>query len=865
VATRLYGVATTPAPVSPTTQGGWFSQAGYVVRNLSLNKAAATETRSAVNVTSGANNNALAFQLVSPPLAAQTIAAGGTISIIMRGRELATTDNINKRYRMVYVVSNDGSTVRGTLVTFAATASTTELGTSLSGTVMAINAGIGSALAVSAGDRIVVEVGYGMSSTGTTPQYDMVIGGNGTDHTTTEGDTTGTVPWIEFSQNLTWAPITESVLGLGTGTRAFPDAVVPSNPGKLVVRIGAENGNAVGNLTPSGGGLTWTKRVEANAGDVNNAFVQIWTADTASTTPVTVTITPSGGGSPSTAQYAATVDADPGTGIGVSSAGTGKTRTINPATGSHVYGVVADWSAGATGTIAWTPSGATADYAEQDAVHMTAWFGEWPSVTTGSVAYGLSTPSPTTPSTAVLEITAGVDARSAATQDSFTAASAIVDAKTPARATQDSVGTADRPTGSKTPARATVDSLAPVGIPVKQTIIAKSAATVDALGTAGRPAGTKGESRALVDSAAAADAVVARKTPAQATVDSTAATEVLVSRKTPARATVDSLGPAAAVPTRKSVATATQDSLTPQGQPVKLAGKTTQDSAGAADAAAGFKAASRAVADAVGTAGRPAGTRSAIGVATDSAATADRPAVVKGSARAVADSATPTDRPAATRAAARALVDSTAAADRPTLGSKARSATLADSLSPDAIASKGLTATHPAASSVAPTEALVGRKSASGATSDSVGTASRPAAGAVARTRATVDAVSCTARPAGRKTAIVVAGESASPTTRIIATRAVVGSTRASLAAGDSTAGRKLGNGATRSSASPSGLPFRVLIYRNIRIKTGRLRPTGPGGTLHRYAPDGSIVPTTIAGVVRRRGITGRLHRYGDT
>jgi hypothetical protein len=202
VATRLYGVANTAAPVSPAFDSGWLSTTGSVRRGMSLTKAATTETVAGQAIASGAGNNALAFQLVSDPLDAQTI-TGGTVTVIMRGRELATTDNVNKRWRKVYVVSNDGSTVRGTLVSMAASASTTELGTSPAGTVMALNAGTGT-LAVSAGDRIVVEVGYGLSSTGTTPQADMVIGGNGTDHTTTEGDTTGTVPWVEFSQNLTF-------------------------------------------------------------------------------------------------------------------------------------------------------------------------------------------------------------------------------------------------------------------------------------------------------------------------------------------------------------------------------------------------------------------------------------------------------------------------------------------------------------------------------------------------------------------------------------------------------------------------------------------------------------------------------------
>lgn len=202
MATRLYGVATTAAPVSPGFDAGWQSTTGAVRRSLSTSKAAATETRSAVAITSGANNECLGFQLVSPPLNAGAIA--GTVTIMTRGRELATTDNVDRRARCAYVVSRDGSTVRGTLLAQGFdTGATTELGTTLAG-YRAANATALSSVTAQQGDRIVVELGYGMSGTGTTPQFDMVVGGNGTDHANADGDTTGAVPWVEFSQTLSF-------------------------------------------------------------------------------------------------------------------------------------------------------------------------------------------------------------------------------------------------------------------------------------------------------------------------------------------------------------------------------------------------------------------------------------------------------------------------------------------------------------------------------------------------------------------------------------------------------------------------------------------------------------------------------------
>lgn len=201
MATRLYGVATTAAPISPTPDAGWQATTGFVSRSLATTQAAATETRATVAVTSGANNETLGFQLISDPLNAGAVA--GTVTIMTRGRELAGTDNIDRRARGIQLVSGDGLTVRGVLLAQGFHSVTTELGTTLAGR-QAANADALTSQTAQAGDRIVVEVGYGMSTTGTSPQYDMVIGGNGTDHANTDGDTTGTVPWVEFSQTLSF-------------------------------------------------------------------------------------------------------------------------------------------------------------------------------------------------------------------------------------------------------------------------------------------------------------------------------------------------------------------------------------------------------------------------------------------------------------------------------------------------------------------------------------------------------------------------------------------------------------------------------------------------------------------------------------
>lgn len=201
MATRLYLVANHAPAATPGFDAGWPDTSQMVRRLLATFKEATTELRSGT-LSGVAGNYALAAQLHSPPLlGAQTIS--GTITITSRGRELAGTDNINKRARALRVYGQDG-TLRGTLDAWAATASTTELSTTLSGQVHATNGSITSVNAQD-GDYIVVELGYGESSTGTTPNWELALGGSGTDHANANNDATGTVPWVEFSANLVFA------------------------------------------------------------------------------------------------------------------------------------------------------------------------------------------------------------------------------------------------------------------------------------------------------------------------------------------------------------------------------------------------------------------------------------------------------------------------------------------------------------------------------------------------------------------------------------------------------------------------------------------------------------------------------------
>ncbi len=203
MATRLYTRASDLPPVTSVAFQSWPDTTQAVRRNLDLSKTPATEVRSGT-LTGVAANQALAVQAISPPLdGAQSIA--GTFSLICHARELDALDNIDQRAYYVAVISFDGSTLRGTCKVRSTSGTVTEYTLTLAGVVYSVGNAITTVAALD-GDRILIEYGPGESTAGTTPQWEIGLGGNGTDHTTTEGDTTGTVGWFELSGNLLFKP-----------------------------------------------------------------------------------------------------------------------------------------------------------------------------------------------------------------------------------------------------------------------------------------------------------------------------------------------------------------------------------------------------------------------------------------------------------------------------------------------------------------------------------------------------------------------------------------------------------------------------------------------------------------------------------
>jgi hypothetical protein len=155
---KLY-LSNRTAPYTPgTLRGAWDDTAGAVTRTLEAEKLPgggvhATVARAETNAS--ANFEVLLYRGVSGPLAAQTIT--GTIDVLIGMQESSTSADFVWHIH-VYVTQGDSDTPRGTLLTdFVDTGN--EFTTSTTGRALASAQAL-SSLAISAGDRLVVEIGY---------------------------------------------------------------------------------------------------------------------------------------------------------------------------------------------------------------------------------------------------------------------------------------------------------------------------------------------------------------------------------------------------------------------------------------------------------------------------------------------------------------------------------------------------------------------------------------------------------------------------------------------------------------------------------------------------------------------------------
>lgn len=213
--TRLYFPGSETAVVSPTISTSDWGHINTLRRRLL--RSPDSSTLSTVAYTpDGAdhlvNANAHHRQYVSDPLRAQTIS--GTFKGQFQCLEAHANNDLFLAIK-IYVVSNDGSTVRGTAL--AVTRSTVELATALtnrtfpSSTLTSVDAQFG--------DRIVIEIGVGGTPTAASGVQghngSIRWGGNASSGDLPEDNTTTTTtfrPWVEFSQDIAWGFIIGSTM-----------------------------------------------------------------------------------------------------------------------------------------------------------------------------------------------------------------------------------------------------------------------------------------------------------------------------------------------------------------------------------------------------------------------------------------------------------------------------------------------------------------------------------------------------------------------------------------------------------------------------------------------------------------------------
>lgn len=206
--TRLYLPSTGAAAVNPSFSAGWEDTGG--ADRIALATAAGGSTAQTGKTVTDANNtidtDLLARQYVSPPLnGAQTIS--GTIKGQVKASESANPQNAFPQMT-VYVVSNDGLTVRGTAMAMHSSALSSEFSTSNVNRkfpLAALSPVTLSSVSASDCDRIVIEYGSRNNSTGTGATITLVFGDDSaSDLAENETQSTTADPWVEFSATISF-------------------------------------------------------------------------------------------------------------------------------------------------------------------------------------------------------------------------------------------------------------------------------------------------------------------------------------------------------------------------------------------------------------------------------------------------------------------------------------------------------------------------------------------------------------------------------------------------------------------------------------------------------------------------------------
>jgi len=199
-ATRVYLPSSGAAEVTVAYDTNWDLTAGADSVRCVTKKiySAVVDTKTATDQTA-ANRSVLNRQYVSDPIAPQTL--NGTVQGLIRGYEGQTNDNMVSAIS-IRVVSNRGTTVRGTLlnITYEANTGTPpEYGTALASRYTPISTTL-NVVTSESGDRIVIEIGaYAYSNTSDVWHS---FGDSSAADLTALNEATANNPWVEFSRDI---------------------------------------------------------------------------------------------------------------------------------------------------------------------------------------------------------------------------------------------------------------------------------------------------------------------------------------------------------------------------------------------------------------------------------------------------------------------------------------------------------------------------------------------------------------------------------------------------------------------------------------------------------------------------------------
>jgi hypothetical protein len=233
VATRLYLPSSTDpaAPISPGFDAAWEVTASAIRRILELTKDDPSALVSSGAASGALNTPAQAVDVLVAQYVSAPISGTPTISGAIKGQVRAFESNAAADLRMqcvIRVVSNDGSTVTGTLIAASAAALSSEFNTALRNIKIPLGGStVPASVTAADGDRIVVEIGYRKHEGATTTRtgtFSLGAIAGGTDLAEDETTTTANMPWIEFADNITFQSISTRVSQVVLQTAIVPPA-----------------------------------------------------------------------------------------------------------------------------------------------------------------------------------------------------------------------------------------------------------------------------------------------------------------------------------------------------------------------------------------------------------------------------------------------------------------------------------------------------------------------------------------------------------------------------------------------------------------------------------------------------------------